>query len=92
MRLAAKLALTAVTLAVAGATSARAADPMKITVTGLVSGFADYFIAIDTGYFAEEGIEGEIIQAGGSTAIPGLLSGDVQFSTSASIATSRSCP
>ncbi len=65
---------------------AHATDPMKITVTGLVSGFADYFIATDKGYFAEEGIVPEIVQAGGSTATPALLSGDVQYSTSASIA------
>ena len=68
------------------AAPAHAADPMKITVTGLVSGFADYFIAIDRGYFAEENIDAQIIQAGGAAATPALLSGDVQFSTSASIA------
>jgi len=67
---------------------ARAADTMKITVTGLVSGFADYFIAIDHGYFTQEGIDAQIVQAGGSTATPALLSGDVQYSTSASIAIS----
>lgn len=67
---------------------ALAADTMKITVTGLVSGFADYFIAIDRGYFAEENIEVQVLQAGGNTATPALLSGDVQYSTSASIAIS----
>ena len=75
-------------LALVFAGPAEAADTMKLTVTGLVSGFADYFIAVDRGYFAEENIDAQIIQAGGNTATPALLSGDVQYSTSASIAIS----
>jgi ABC-type nitrate/sulfonate/bicarbonate transport system substrate-binding protein len=67
---------------------ANAADMMRMTVTGLVSGFGDYFVAADRGYFAEENIDAQILQAGGNTATPALLSGDVQYSTSASIAIS----
>lgn len=70
------------------ATPAHAADKMKITITALASGFGDYFVAVDRGYFQAQGIEVEIIQAGGNTATPALLSGDVQYSTSASIAIS----
>jgi NitT/TauT family transport system substrate-binding protein len=68
------------------ATPAGAADKMKITITALASGFGDYFVADDHGYFKDQGIELEIVQAGGNTATPALLSGDVQYSTSASIA------
>jgi NitT/TauT family transport system substrate-binding protein len=64
----------------------QAADKMKITVSGIFSAFSNYFLAVDRGYFAEEGIEAEIIQAGGGTATPALLSGDVQYSSSASVA------
>ena len=83
-----KPVLAAAWLSLFVAMPAQAADTMKITVSALASGFGDYFIAIDRGYFAEEGIEGKIIQAGGNTATPALLSGDVQYSTSASIAIS----
>jgi ABC-type nitrate/sulfonate/bicarbonate transport system substrate-binding protein len=69
-------------------TPAHAADKMKITITALASGFGDYFVAVDRGYFQGQGIEVEMIQAGGNTATPALLSGDVQYSTSASIAIS----
>lgn len=65
---------------------ARAADKMKITLSGIFSSFSNYFIAIDRGYFTQEGIDVEIIQAGGGTATPALLSGDVQYSSSASVA------
>jgi ABC-type nitrate/sulfonate/bicarbonate transport system substrate-binding protein len=39
-------------------------------------------VAVEKGYYAEEGIEVEVIQAGGGTAIPALVSGDMQFSAS----------
>ncbi len=77
--------VTAVTLTTT-AIPAHAADKMKITVSGWFSTFSGYFLAIDKGYYAQEGIETEIIQAGGGTATPALLSGDVQYSSSASVA------
>ena len=78
--------VVATALAVLMTAPAHAADKMKITVSGIFSAFSNYFIAIDRGYFAEEGIEVEAIQAGGGTATPALLSGDVSYSSSASVA------
>jgi NitT/TauT family transport system substrate-binding protein len=85
MRLLTKAVVVAALLIVAQA-PAQAADKMKITVSGIFSAFSNYFIAIDRGYFAQEGIEVEVIQAGGGTATPALLSGDVAYSSSASVA------
>lgn len=82
----AKSALVGAWLSLSVAMPAHAADRMKITVTALASGFGDYFIAVDHGYFKDQGIDVDIVQAGGSIATPALLSGDVQYSTSASIA------
>jgi NitT/TauT family transport system substrate-binding protein len=81
-----KSAIAAAWLSLVVALPAQAADKMKITVTALASGFGDYFLAVDRGYFKDQGIEVDIVQAGGNTATPALLSGDVQYSTSASIA------
>jgi len=86
MRLKMKAALIACLLSITVHGPTQAADKMRITVSGIFSAFSNYFIAIDRGYFAEEGIEVEIIQAGGGTATPALLSGDVQYSSSASVA------
>jgi NitT/TauT family transport system substrate-binding protein len=50
--------------------------------------YAPMFIAIEKGYFAEEGLEIEIIKAGGGVATPALISGEMQYSTSAAAALS----
>ena len=85
MNRAARAAFAAFMLLGCGLAPARANDQLKITVSGLVTGFANYFVAIDRGYFAQEGIDLDVIQAGGNVGTPALLSGDVFFSTSASI-------
>ena len=88
MRLIAKTLFAAVILIACRSGGALAADPMRITIPGMISGFGDYFIAIDHGYFAQENIAAELVQAGGSTAIPALLAGDVQYATSPGVAIS----
>jgi ABC-type nitrate/sulfonate/bicarbonate transport system substrate-binding protein len=45
--------------------------------------YAPHFIAIEQGYYQEEGIDMEMIDAGGGAGTPALISGDVQYSTSA---------
>jgi NitT/TauT family transport system substrate-binding protein len=75
-------------LAAITASPARANDHMKMAVPGILSAFADYYLAIDKGYFAAESIDAEIIQAGGNVAIPALISGDLQYSTSPGVAIS----
>jgi NitT/TauT family transport system substrate-binding protein len=81
------LAAAAVAIALSAA-GAQAADKVKYTVPVLIPAYAMYFLAEDKGYFKEEGIEVEMVQAGGGTATPALMSGEIQFSGSPSAAIS----
>ena len=59
-----------------------AAEKIKLTIPNHGANFAPPMIAEDKGYFKEEGLDVEIILAGGGTATPALISGDVQYSSS----------
>ena len=63
-------------------------ERIKVSFAADAAIYAPFFIAIDKGYLAEEGLEMEIIKAGGGTATPALISGDLQYSTSASASVS----
>ncbi len=65
-----------------------AAEKVRVTYPNLNGAYIFLFTAIDKGYYAQEGIEIELIESGGGTATPALVSGDVQFSTSGSSAIS----
>jgi NitT/TauT family transport system substrate-binding protein len=87
--------LRRITLALAvlllGANSAAAdAQKIKLTITAVAATSAPYFIAIDKGYFAAEGLDVEIVNAGGGVAIPALISGSVDFSMSAAVSVGAS--
>jgi ABC-type nitrate/sulfonate/bicarbonate transport system substrate-binding protein len=76
-------------LMLVAAPNARAAE--KVTVTlGAVSDpvYSPYFIALAKGYYQQQNIELEITHASGGVAIPALISGSVQFSTSSGSAIS----
>jgi NitT/TauT family transport system substrate-binding protein len=76
-------------LALASMPDARAAE--KVTVTlGAVSDpvYSPYFIGLAKGYYQDQNIELEITNASGGVAIPALISGSVQFSTSSGSAIS----
>ncbi len=70
------------------ATNSTAADKVKLSYVLSSVEYADLFLAIDKGYFAEEGIEPELQQAGGGVAVPALIAGGLDFSTSGSVAIS----
>jgi NitT/TauT family transport system substrate-binding protein len=72
--------------AIAGAPAA--AEKVRVTYPNLNGAYIFLFTAIDKGYYAQEGIEIELLESGGGTATPALVSGDVQFSTSGSSAIS----
>ncbi len=78
--LAAFLALTA--------TASAAAQKVKLSYVLSSVEYADLFLALDRGYFAEEGIDPELQQAGGGVAVPALIAGDLDFTTSGSVAIS----
>ena len=70
------------------ATIARAADNIRVSYASLSAAYMDHICAMDKGYFREEGLNIEVIRAPGGVATPGLLSGQFDFSSSASSAVS----
>jgi ABC-type nitrate/sulfonate/bicarbonate transport system substrate-binding protein len=67
---------------------ARATDNIRVSYATLSAAYMDHICAMDKGYFREEGLNIEVIRAPGGVATPGLLSGQFQFSSSASSAVS----
>jgi ABC-type nitrate/sulfonate/bicarbonate transport system substrate-binding protein len=67
---------------------AHAADMVKVTYPTLTSSYIFFFSAISKGYYTDEGLDLDVVEAGGGVATPALVSGDAQFSTSGSSAIS----
>jgi NitT/TauT family transport system substrate-binding protein len=82
-----KAALVAVAL-FAGAVSAHAEDKIRFSYVVPTIDYTPLLVAIDKGYFAAEGIAIELVQAQGGIATPALISGDLDFSGSSSVAIS----
>ncbi|HEY1503533.1 MAG TPA: ABC transporter substrate-binding protein [Stellaceae bacterium] len=82
---AAVIVVVALVLAAAGA---QAADKVRLSYVLSSVEYADDFLAIDKGYFTEEGIDIDLQQAGGGAAVPALISGDIDFTGSGSVAIS----
>ena len=81
-------AMVASIVALLAASPACALDHIKVNYVEPAPYYAPLFLAIDKGYFAEDGIEAELVQAGGGVATPALIAGDLDFSTSGSVAIS----
>jgi NitT/TauT family transport system substrate-binding protein len=79
-------AVIAAFLAIGGASPTLAVEKIKVSFAATSSNYSPYYIAIDKGYFREEGLDVEIVSAGGGTATPALIAGDLAFSTSGSSA------
>jgi NitT/TauT family transport system substrate-binding protein len=69
-------------------TNASAADHVKISYVVPTVQYAPLLVGLDKGYFAQQGLEVELVQAGGGVATPALIAGDLQFSGSPSVAIS----
>ena len=67
---------------------AHAADKVKVSYPTMTSSYIFFFSAIAKGYYKEENLDLDVIEAAGGVATPALVSGDVQFSTSGSSAIS----
>jgi NitT/TauT family transport system substrate-binding protein len=78
--------LVAAATLLGGGRGAAALDKVKMTIAAVSSNYAPFLNAIEQGYFQEEGMDVEIVHAGGGIATPALLSGQVDFSTSESSA------
>jgi ABC-type nitrate/sulfonate/bicarbonate transport system substrate-binding protein len=63
---------------------ALALDNIRVSYATLSAAYMDHICAMDKGYLREEGLNVEVIRAPGGVATPGLLSGQFQFSSSAS--------
>lgn len=70
------------------AAPAVAADKVKLSYVLSSVEYADLFLAIDKGYFAQEGIDLDLQQAGGGVAVPALIAGSIDFTGSGSVAIS----
>ncbi len=83
------LALFVLTFAAPATVSpAWALDHVKITYVVPTVMYGDLLLGLDKGYFKDEGIDLELVAAGGGAATPALMSGDVQFSGSPAAAIS----
>jgi NitT/TauT family transport system substrate-binding protein len=65
-------------------TAARPARKIKVDYASYSAVYAPHFIATEKGYYAEEGLEMEMVDAPGTTGIAAVLAGETQFTTSAS--------
>jgi ABC-type nitrate/sulfonate/bicarbonate transport system substrate-binding protein len=75
-------------ISLAGKSFAAAPESIRVSYATLSAAYMDHICAMDRGYFREEGLNIEVIRAPGGVATPGLLSGQFQFSSSASSAVS----
>lgn len=63
-------------------------EKVKMSIAARAMNYAPYFIPIAKGYFKDEGLDVEIVDAGGGVATPAQISGEIDFNTSASSALS----
>src|SRR5215213_4192091 len=72
----------------ARALAAREPRSVKVTFAANSASYMDQFVAIERGYYREEGLTIEKIDAGGGAATPALIASEIAFSTSAGSALS----
>src|ERR1700687_795561 len=81
-------AVLAIVLATLLTLPAHAADKVKVSYPTLTSSYIFFFSAISKVYYKDEGLDLDVVEAGGGVATEALVSSDVQFSTSGSSAIS----
>jgi NitT/TauT family transport system substrate-binding protein len=57
---------------------------LQIDVAVRDAPYAFYFIGIEKGFYAEEGLSVDLVSSGGTTSVAALLSGDMPFTTASS--------
>ena len=80
--------VAAIAVALLAVAPVRAAEHVKITYVVPTVMYGDLLLGLDKGYFKDEGIDLELVPAGGGAATPALIAGDVQFSGSPAAAIS----
>jgi len=63
-------------------------EKLQVSFASVSAVYTPFLIAMDKGYYAEEGLEIEMIHVGGGVGTPALISGEIQYSTSAATAIS----
>jgi ABC-type nitrate/sulfonate/bicarbonate transport system substrate-binding protein len=82
MKRGAALVLGALAVFAARSPAAAAAQKIKISVPGVEGVGAAFYVAQEKGYFAAEGLDVELLIAGGGIATPALISGSIDGSAS----------
>lgn len=70
------------------ASPAAAAEDIKVSYASFTAAYMDHLVAIEKGYVREEGLNMEIVRAGGGAATQALLANQLHFSSSAGSALS----
>ncbi|MFI5266468.1 MAG: ABC transporter substrate-binding protein [Chloroflexota bacterium] len=65
------------------ASAPKPVDKFKLSLSSYAAVYAPFLVAIDKGYFAAQGLDVEIVLAGGGLAVPALLSGEIPYTASA---------
>jgi ABC-type nitrate/sulfonate/bicarbonate transport system substrate-binding protein len=66
----------------AGESQVKKAEMVRVSMASFGAIYYPHLVAKELGYYADEGINPEIILMSGSIATPALVTGDIQFSTS----------
>jgi NitT/TauT family transport system substrate-binding protein len=66
----------------------KSVTPVKVAFSAKDAHYGPYLVAIEKGYFAEEGIDFQILETSGNVGIAAVLAGDAEFTTSAGSALS----
>ena len=72
----------------ASASAGKALEKMKVSYPTFSASVAPLLIAIDKGYYAAEGLDIEMVRAGGGASTPALIAGEVPYTTSSGSAVS----
>jgi NitT/TauT family transport system substrate-binding protein len=63
-------------------------EKLQVSFASVSAVYTPFLIAMDKGYFAEDGLEIEMIHVGGGVGTPALIAGEIQYSTSAATSVS----
>jgi len=78
-RVAACIVAALVLVALSASGSAWGAEKVKITIPAVTTTFASLYHARAAGYFADEGLDVEIVVIGGPASLQAVIAGDAQF-------------
>jgi NitT/TauT family transport system substrate-binding protein len=87
-RLAASVAILALLAAACAPAAPKPLEQVRVAFPAKGAAYAPYFIAMEKGYYAQEGLEVRIVDTAGNTGVAAVVAGEVEFTTSAGVALS----